>query len=414
VSVEDWAEIEVPGMYAVAKVGEDPESWQQVTAWWDTLELLNFHEEQLRMARDELAEMWPPERSPAATAFITYVDRLLDQLNVAQNDAAANHRALALLLLSLNHAKADMAALNAQFAEHEAKEQSRSAGPVDYTKYGRDAGWREELNKRGRRRMGQADQEVFEASNQMVRPAVPADREASPSDNRLHQNGSSDSNSGANGVLSLRQAMVPSPSEVDTQLQQQSFEPERWSDYSAALAAGSNGTALAPSSGPGQLPTGGAPRPGDPGTVHGLIPPGTGFPRTNAPGGTFNPSRGLPPQTATPLGRSSGGGPGTAPGRRVNPVGGVIGGNHSPSTPSPHGASARGGTPSHPATGASRASGPSGLGAAARGRQRREAERPGDPEAYRIWPVAEGGPPVIESQPEPYHDPGPGVIGIDR
>jgi hypothetical protein len=32
-----------------------------------------------------------------------------------------------------------------------------------------------------------------------------------------------------------------------------------------------------------------------------------------------------------------------------------------------------------------------------------------------VWPVREGVPPVIEaSTEEPNHDPGPGVIGIDR
>lgn len=36
-------------------------------------------------------------------------------------------------------------------------------------------------------------------------------------------------------------------------------------------------------------------------------------------------------------------------------------------------------------------------------------------EAYFEWPVAEGVPPVLTSSPESaLHDPGPGVIGIDR
>ena len=37
---------------------------------------------------------------------------------------------------------------------------------------------------------------------------------------------------------------------------------------------------------------------------------------------------------------------------------------------------------------------------------------PSDPEDP--WRTAKGVKPVIEAGPEPYHDPGPGVIGIDR
>jgi hypothetical protein len=35
-------------------------------------------------------------------------------------------------------------------------------------------------------------------------------------------------------------------------------------------------------------------------------------------------------------------------------------------------------------------------------------------ESYVEWEVRKGVPPVIEPGPEPNHDPGPGVIGIDR
>ena len=42
-------------------------------------------------------------------------------------------------------------------------------------------------------------------------------------------------------------------------------------------------------------------------------------------------------------------------------------------------------------------------------RRRHREFDPDDP-----WAVDEGVPPVLAPGPEPYHDPGPGVIGIDR
>jgi len=408
VSAQDWAGIEVPGMYAVAKVGEDPESWKQATALHETLELLNFHEEQLRMARDELAEMWPPEKSPAAAAFVRHVNKMLDDIKLAQEETAANQRALALLLISLAHAKADMAALNAEYAQVEKRMHSPDRNPINYSEYGPDARRLEEINERGRRRMGQADQEVFAASNQMVQPTVSLRSDDSPSDNRLHQDGSSDSGSGRSEFLALRSVTVPSPAEVDSRLQAQPADYEGASDYEAALAAVGHGSATTAPPGAFVQPssdkataTGGA------GILPGVSMPGPASLRINPPGGGIGS-----------LGRSSGGGHGagvgTPPGRRVNPVGGVIGGSPASSTASPHGSSGRSTAASHPTTSGSRSLGSTGPGLAARGRRRQEPERPGDPEAYRIWPVAEGGPPVIESRPEPFHDPGPGVIGIDR
>jgi hypothetical protein len=41
--------------------------------------------------------------------------------------------------------------------------------------------------------------------------------------------------------------------------------------------------------------------------------------------------------------------------------------------------------------------------------RRRQPADPNDP-----WDIGEGGPAVLEPDPDPIHGPGPGVIGIDR
>ncbi|WP_203905218.1 hypothetical protein [Virgisporangium aliadipatigenens] len=412
-------------MYAVAKVGADPESWQQVTAWYKTLELLNFHEEQLRMARDELAERWPPDKSPAAAAFVAYMDRLIDQLNKAEDDAATNHRALGLLLQSLAHLKTDMAALNAKYEEYEEEQANRNKNLVNYAEHSGGTTWREELNTRGRQRMAQADQEVFEASRQMTVPQPSPKLEASPAVNTFHQEGGADTTAPAapqHNSSGFPTAVVPAPHEVDVSLGAQHphliATPD---DPPADLAGGPETGAETPVT---PMPSSGGGTPGNrisaPTPVPGWIPPAAGPTRINPPGGVIGSVRNPPatshssvPASGVPSGRA--GGPHTSGARRVSPVGGVIGETRSPIGPATANGPVR--TGNHAAQSPPRTTnpgGPTGTGVGRAQRRRHGPERPGDPEAYRLWPVAEGVPPVIESRPEPYHDPGPGVIGIDR
>src|SRR2546429_3842635 len=112
------------------------------------------------------------------------------------------------------------------------------------------------------------------------------------------------------------------------------------------------------------------------GAVIGMPPPL----RASSPG-----SRIGPPDTtggARPGGRSGSarvpGGPGEPAGAGERGVGGMVGG-------------------------------PGGVGARS-GLERRGRRS----EPYVEWDVPKGVPPVLEPGPEPTHDPGPGVIGIDR
>src|SRR5688572_18727404 len=105
-------------MWKSAQAADTELAWQQLTAWQRTYELLAYHEDKLRVCRNELTYAWPPERSPAATAFVEYIDGLLISIQRAKYDAAANHGALSGVLSSLSATKADMAKLKAEWDKH--------------------------------------------------------------------------------------------------------------------------------------------------------------------------------------------------------------------------------------------------------------------------------------------------------
>jgi hypothetical protein len=100
------------------------------------------------------------------------------------------------------------------------------------------------------------------------------------------------------------------------------------------------------------------------------------------------------------------------------PVGGSPGGMAGPEPGQPSRPTRGSAAPSAPAAAAGRAAerdgaGIVGGGSVVGGRPGQDGRRRRS-EAYVEWKVPKGVPPVLEPGPEPVHDPGPGVIGIDR
>ncbi len=66
-----WSMVDVPTMWVSAQAADTQMAWEQVGAWSRTHELLLFHESRLKTLQLELSAAWPPERSPAAYAFVS-------------------------------------------------------------------------------------------------------------------------------------------------------------------------------------------------------------------------------------------------------------------------------------------------------------------------------------------------------
>ncbi|WP_327005577.1 hypothetical protein OHA72_63255 [Dactylosporangium sp. NBC_01737] len=351
-----------------------PELWQMVAA--DTPANTHLHlttlrrqqtaletqRDRLRTLRDHLAEAWPPEKSEAASAFIQRLNDMIRAMSLTASGAADVRSRMSLIVEALDQARAELAPLVEQY--------QRTADLPDHR--------------------------VAEHARKLL-------------DER------------ARHILMTTDARVVDPAAaMDVQLPVY----ERFSMQTTVVTPVSGGTPGAGGSTAGN--------PGRRGTSDLAVPR---FDPPEPSGGLADAEFGLAAgnqdvllssvvpaaDAADPIDRSA-----LAPGR-------VLGGAALPkSTATPSAVVAKGnvGTPSVITGGASGtrpAIGAPGVGApAARGiggaggyrdrsfdeyASRRRASRDSDDES---WSVQQGVPPLIDVPPARAHDPGPGVIGIDR
>jgi len=390
VTKADWAGTTLPAMWNSAQAADTQMAWQQVAAWQRTYELLQHHERRLRLCREELTFAWPPERSPAATAFVEYIDGLVVAIERAKGDAAANHRALVGVLSSLSEAKTDMAKLKAEWDKHAAEDANMAAIlPNDLFA---SENWQEALNEKGRVRMAKNDQEVFEATQKMVELTGPFDgRETEPRDPFDVESGQPARQSAGPGVgqanggsaIGMMPHPVVSVSDVDRGFGL-SGSVATLPLNSPVQAAGSASSASGGSLVATHLPP-----------IGNISSPSGSLTRPPASG--VGPKRGG--VASNPTGRVAFGGqlpvaaaPGSRPSRgsaptKVKPVGGVIEG----------GAGTRG---------------VNGMPFGAGGRPGSGVDVAHEPVLTLQWEVPQGVPPVINPEQERPFELGPGVIGL--
>jgi hypothetical protein len=397
VTATNWTGATVPAMWSSAVAADTPEAWQQVMAWQRTYELLVHHAGRLKACRDELTYVWPSERSPAATAFIEYIDVLLVQIGRAQKDAVENRGALAGVLTSMSVAKADIAKLKAEWDKHEVEDANMAANlPNDLFASGDN--WQEPLNEKARTRMAQNDQEVLEATRLMVEMTGPWDgRETEP-------RGPFDTESGMPAAQSVERGVGQAGSGSGSGVSPGPVMSVLDVDRGAGLS-GSMSTPLPPLSNTAQ--TSGSPSPAASGShvatplppignrssrpVSLIRPSGSGLgarPNGNSSGAVGRAVFGSTlPFAAGPAGSRSGHGVAVS---KVNPVGGVIGGGN-------YGTHGVNGIP---------------FGAAGRFGSGTDAAH--EPALTLQWEVPEGVPPVIKPGQDRPFELGPGVIGLDE
>ena len=455
----NWAAYDLPQLWSFLQYENPDPSFDQAGAWRKTAELIDYYRSELKMKRDELATKWPPERSPAAQVFVQYADELLSSMDKTAAQAYDNGQAVSGITLALADAKQKISDLNEQWQDYQQKEQSFVVSAAKVVHAGSLVGvpsdWQQQLKNEAATVMHATDTAVFQYTGQMQ---VPEQYEPKPGKGGggttpLSPGGTDSGVQGSAGVGgSSRAPAIPPPPPTPPGPVLAGGPPTATLPPPAGTLPVEPpvGRVLAPSTGPTVLPV--FPGiPGGPGMPNGPVAPGrlvgptipgrlaepgrlpvSGEPvpsRPSMPGKAFLgrgslPTEGLPGRPGMPgVGEAvphgapvrpgempmapmggAGGRPnaasprtGAAPGRRVNPVGGVVGG--------------RGGESFTTKSGHMITIGPR------RSRQDRSERRVGeqgfDPD--NPWAVAVGVPPVIEPAPEPeHHDPGPGVIGIDR
>jgi hypothetical protein len=473
-----WDNYDIETIHGMVQAVTDDQieaSWQQVSAWQKTHELLDEHAAKLSMYRQGLVENWPPEKNAASAAFVKYVDDLILSLQQASTASASNVTALSNLTSAVSTARTEVQKAYQEYSTNQTKintsqnksTSSSSPTPTPSPSPGPSpvpAGRQQQLTQQARQAMAVLSGAAVDSTWQMSVPP-----EYTPPTTGVREDNKQQI--GVPPVVAMTPPVIPAPrTSASTSGPAMSFPSGTGTDGLPGGSVGASpgggpvltGGVIAPASpivtptppttgpmpgalGGGVLPPGGIIGGPGLGSVGGKMPPGgSGVPKVGPLGGGSGGSipgvtgedgvagggagrglgggRTLPPGgviggspeamvggAATGRVRSGGLGPGGAGGvRRVNPVGGVLG-QGSPSAGRSSGApmGARG------TTGGAHASQPF-LAAGRGGKGDRDHESriwdPDDP-----WAVERGVAPVLEPGREPSsHDPGPGVIGIDR
>lgn len=364
-----WTDFEVPAIWSMLASEDEALSAAQTTAWNRTFDLLDSHAQNLRRLRDNLADRWPPSRSEASAVFLEYLDKLIESVRPASYASSSNALVLSDLTDTLAVARSRVGPLY---------EQWQAGG-------GTDPKVRAQLNAQAAAIMASTDVEVYQHGQRFVlppeyEPPVADHGTTLPFPGSVAPNRTSTSR--IRPGAASRQSPLPQRSRTSSELSNQPRDE-------GTLAGGRASQ---------QLPE--QQRYPNRDAKHFIETPAG---RAIVPGGVIGSETGPATRSQSPWRYAT---------SRTNTPGNEIG------APTDRPASPRSGEPALPAeqsrTTPNETSGPfGGLMAGGGAPRSRRSSRQG--EAYVDWHVTTGVPPVLMASAEPAdHDPGPGVIGIDR
>jgi len=390
-----WFDRDLPAMWRVLENQQSDDHWRLVAGWRKASELTATHLRRLEHYRTNLADVWPPDRNAAAAAYVARLDFLIQNVRTTHEVAAANYSTLAATVGALAAARRDLKPLHDEYMakaraikEHAdlAAFNAAAEAPTVIGAAPAAAQDLERLNNRARAIMYTLSHTLVEAEAAIRQPPTYEPRDSSsPVDPDVYGGHTPAVGNSASPREPLSPRLVEN---VDGD--RFGTAPESASDgprHGSTPAAGRDGSDRLPSLGSATTPAAEAVRPstrfGRAAKDVGANPNG---PRVLPVGGIIGPT---PPTSKSPSPRE---------GVRVNPIGGVISGQHL--------VGVVGASPpaSLPAFGA--------FGLNSKDQQRATVARQGDSETN--WILPEGVPPVIVPQNAPRDiDPGP-VIGLKR
>nr|WP_239542361.1 hypothetical protein [Micromonospora terminaliae] len=446
--------MDVLSMWACLQDQDTTGQWKQVAGWRKVCDLALAHVSRLREYRRGLAEAWPPETNAAARAYLGELDQLIDQVQRTHDAAAANYDALAAATRAIGSTRAELKPLFDEYAEKVRQKRAYEAVLADPKAV---AGSRlpekppvtdtdlEELNVRARGLMTGLSGELQQAQVMLQRPPAPIRPGRQTNDPDVYGNAAPVIPpvipipvASSEGISSPKR-----PKTTTTQAASPSMPPANVPSAGVGPVLGGVGTGLASDPTRPTLPNTAHPSPTTGVAPNSAAPPIAGIgsaPPVRRGGPTVPPdlrtnepksgtSRLTPPNTSRPLppngliGGLPGGGAGqpvsSNPSRRINPVGGVIGGGGAGTAPSGAAGSRPGGGRNAQLNGAQNTFPFGGSPSAINGhgmprRPEREAQspRPWDPD--NPWETAQGVTPVmLPPEEDGPIDPGP-AIGFDR
>ncbi|SCL27493.1 hypothetical protein GA0070616_3510 [Micromonospora nigra] len=431
-------------MWACLEGQETENQWRQVAGWRKICDLAGTHLSRLKEYRRGLADAWPPDTNEAARAYIRELDELIEQVQQTHDAAASNYTALSAAVQAISASRAKLREIFDQYA---AKRQQKLAWEETAADPKAVAGSRtsqppvtdadlERLNVQARGIMYGLSGELQQAQVMLRQP---------PTSPRQFDRAPEFSEPYGAASIPVIPPIVPVP--LPTVASPSATGPKSSRHVPASLTPavgpvlGGANPGLAPAPTHPGLPSPPPPGPTTPPAIG--VPPsppiGTGGrPSSSGPGplgrptvgDANNPShRGTNVSRAMPPGGLIGGLPGTGLGqpasggpqpRRVNPIGGVIGGGGAGTAPTGGAGSRPGGGRSFPGAQAippiGGFPGSTGVGLNS-GRPLRPERRDDEPRTWdpdHPWETNQGVDPVVRPPKDDGPiDPGP-AIGFNR
>ena len=445
----NWNNLDVEAMWSALANQDTNAHWKRVTSWQKTYELSSTHLWRLKQYRERLTEAWPPEKNEAARAYVERLDHLILTVQGIYDAAVDNYETVKNVALAIGDAKPklkkiydDYVAKKAAKKEYEERVEAERKSLLPGTTLGDPPATQADLDRLN----NQARSIMFSLSNELglAQMQIRKPPEYKPSKTK-RSGGDDEGPSGSGGGFSEPPPVLPpvvavppggggggnyTPPPPPGQLPQ--ITPPI-APGPGPILGGANPPVvtppppsttpppvITPPTGPTPTPTPLPPAPFPPST----LPPGThpnlpasqspivGNPATGpkAPGPFGGPKTPGPvglPRTVMPPGGMIGGHPPAglspstgAPARRINPVGGLIGG---------------GGAGTGPLGNAgSRPGQPFGVPGMRSGSRRKDEENHKQWDPDNPWETDEGVDPVVGPPREVGRiDPGP-AIGFDR
>ncbi|WFE33711.1 hypothetical protein [Micromonospora sp. WMMD975] len=112
----DWRLMDVLSMWACLHDQDTTGQWKQVAGWRKVCDLALAHLGRLREYRRGLAEAWPPETNAAARAYVGELDQLIERVQHTHDAAAANYDALAAAARAIGSARTQLQPLHDEYA----------------------------------------------------------------------------------------------------------------------------------------------------------------------------------------------------------------------------------------------------------------------------------------------------------
>ncbi|MEV6812906.1 hypothetical protein [Micromonospora sp. NPDC051296] len=112
----DWYLMNVADIWACLQDHKVDNHWRHVAGWRKVCELADQHLGRLRTYRESLAQAWPPETNAAARAYIAELDDLIEQVRRTHDAAAANQNALSAATQAISSSRGELKKIYDEYA----------------------------------------------------------------------------------------------------------------------------------------------------------------------------------------------------------------------------------------------------------------------------------------------------------